>query len=72
MSTVTMIGSPVYEGAVKSEWIDFNQHMNVAYYVLAFDLGIEDRHGTTHPGQCQRAGVPDSLPAAYDERPTTR
>ena len=41
MSTVTMIGSPVYEGAVKSEWIDFNQHMNVAYYVLAFDLGID-------------------------------
>ena len=41
MSTVRMIGSPVYEGAVKSEWIDFNQHMNVAYYVLAFDLGID-------------------------------
>ena len=41
MSAVTMIGSPVCEGAVKSEWIDINQHMNVAYYVLAFDLGID-------------------------------
>ena len=36
-----MIVSPVCEGAVKSEWIDINQHMNVAYYVLAFDLGID-------------------------------
>ncbi|MEM7278404.1 MAG: thioesterase family protein, partial [Pseudomonadota bacterium] len=36
-----------YEGVVVSrqsvlpEWIDFNGHMNVAYYVLAFDLAID-------------------------------
>lgn len=26
---------------VKPEWIDHNGHMNVAYYVLAFDVGID-------------------------------
>ncbi len=26
-----------YESSVKPDWIDFNGHMNVAYYVLAFD-----------------------------------
>ncbi len=38
---------------VRSEWIDYNGHMNVAYYVLAFDhatdafldyLGLDDAH----------------------------
>ena len=27
----------VYETAVKPDWIDHNGHMNVAYFVLAFD-----------------------------------
>ena len=27
---------------VPSEWIDYNGHMNVAYYVKAFDLGLDD------------------------------
>ncbi len=33
------IESPLclYTGAVPPEWIDYNGHMNVAYYVLAFD-----------------------------------
>lgn len=26
---------------VQPEWIDYNQHMNVAYYVLAFDLAVD-------------------------------
>jgi len=29
------------EGRVRPEWIDINGHMNVAYYVLAFDLGVD-------------------------------
>lgn len=29
------------EGAVLPEWIDVNGHMNVAYYVLAFDLCVD-------------------------------
>lgn len=28
-----------YRGRIKPEWIDFNGHMNVGYYVVAFDLG---------------------------------
>ena len=35
------VGMEVCRGAVQPEWIDFNQHMNVAYYVLAFDHGID-------------------------------
>jgi acyl-CoA thioester hydrolase len=27
---------------VRSEWIDYNGHMNMAYYVVAFDLGSDD------------------------------
>lgn len=27
---------------VRPEWIDYNGHMNVAYYLLAFDHGIEE------------------------------
>jgi acyl-CoA thioester hydrolase len=34
-------GIEVYRGRVRPEWIDVNQHMNVAYYVLAFDLGVD-------------------------------
>lgn len=35
------VGRVVYEGRVQPEWIDANKHMNVAYYVLAFDYGID-------------------------------
>ena len=31
-----------YHGTVRSEWIDHNGHMNLAYYVLAFDLATAD------------------------------
>jgi acyl-CoA thioester hydrolase len=33
------IESPLllYNGVVQPEWIDYNNHMNIAYYVLAFD-----------------------------------
>lgn len=34
-------GVTVSTGKVLPEWIDFNGHMNVAYYVLAFDLGVD-------------------------------
>jgi acyl-CoA thioester hydrolase len=37
----TFVGDTVSTGKVLSEWIDFNGHMNVAYYVLAFDLGVD-------------------------------
>lgn len=34
-------GLAVTEGTVLPEWIDVNDHMNVAYYVLAFDRAID-------------------------------
>jgi acyl-CoA thioester hydrolase len=34
-------GIDVYEGNVLPEWIDINGHMNVAYYLLAFDLAVD-------------------------------
>jgi len=34
-------GAEVYRGSVSSDWIDVNRHMNVAYYLLAFDLAVD-------------------------------
>lgn len=45
-----MLGTQVAHGAVLPQWIDVNGHMNVAYYVLAFDLGVDalwDEFGIT-------------------------
>ena len=28
-------------GKVLPEWIDYNGHMNVAYYLVAFDTGLD-------------------------------
>lgn len=41
MSNGEIRGARVAEGVVKPEWIDANDHVNVAYYVLAFDLGVD-------------------------------
>ena len=39
-----MIPTPFAEhrGAVQTSWIDANDHMNVAYYVVAFDKATDD------------------------------
>ena len=45
-----LLGIEVATGTVLPEWIDQNGHMNVAYYVLAFDLAIDalwERIGVT-------------------------
>lgn len=39
-------------GRVRPEWIDYNGHMNVAFYVLAFDLALDvvyERMGIGEP-----------------------
>ena len=36
------LGIEVSRGRVLPEWIDVNEHMNVAYYVLAFDKGVDE------------------------------
>jgi len=35
------LGIKINAGQVLPEWIDINGHMNVAYYVLAFDLAVD-------------------------------
>lgn len=35
-------GIGCYTTTVPIEWLDYNQHMNVAYYSLAFDAAAED------------------------------
>lgn len=36
-----MQGTYISSGVVKPDWIDANNHMNVAWYVLAFDLAVD-------------------------------
>lgn len=31
----------LYRDTVRPEWIDYNGHMNLAYYVVAFDLATD-------------------------------
>ncbi len=41
MPNESFLGVEVCRGHVLPEWIDVNDHMNVAYYVLAFDQGVD-------------------------------
>jgi acyl-CoA thioester hydrolase len=41
MTDTELVGIEVDRGRVQPEWIDVNNHMNVAYYVLAFDLAVD-------------------------------
>ena len=53
MARDDIIGVEVSSGRVLPAWIDVNNHMNVAYYVLAFDQGVDalwDRFGITDWG----------------------
>lgn len=46
-----IVGAEVVRGTVLPEWIDVNNHMNVAYYLLAFDLAVDalwERFGITN------------------------
>ena len=48
----------VHRSAVLPEWIDYNGHLNVAYYLLAFDQALDvllDRIGLTQPYRRQHA-----------------
>ncbi len=41
MTDENFVGTRVVDDVVRGDWIDYNGHMNVAYYVLAFDLAID-------------------------------
>ena len=53
MNSSKFLGSVVTQGEVLPAWIDLNQHMNVAYYVLAFDQAVDalwEQFGITKDG----------------------
>lgn len=58
MTPTAVQGIEVARGVVLPEWIDINNHMNVAYYVLAFDQGVD--HLWT------RFGLTDEYIATHD------
>ncbi len=40
--TIPENGIVVTTATVLPEWLDYNDHMNVAYYIATFDLGIDE------------------------------
>ncbi len=51
---------PQTEGSVLPEWIDNNDHMNLAYYVLLFDLATDTVYDALGIGQAYRAATGNS------------
>ena len=51
--------SPIisYRGKVLPEWIDWNGNMNVAYYVMAFDLATDALFDQLNMGKAYREGT---------------
>lgn len=50
----------LYRTNIPEEWIDYNGHMNVAYYVYAFDRGVDglaQRIGLTEEHREQTGGT---------------
>src|ERR1700677_4780428 len=43
-----------YEDVVRPEWIDSNGHMNLAYYVVVFDLATDRLYATLGIGDAYR------------------
>ena len=54
--------SPIikYEDVVRPEWIDSNGHMNLAYYVVVFDLATDRLYATLGIGDGYREATGNS------------
>ena len=52
---------PPYRASVVPEWIDYNGHMNVAYYVLAFDRATDRLFGYLGIGEAYRRATHHSV-----------
>lgn len=48
---------PQTEGLVRPEWIDNNDHMNLAYYVLLFDVATDTIYNALGIGPAYRAAT---------------
>jgi acyl-CoA thioester hydrolase len=53
-------GKLVHEELVQSSWVDYNGHMNVAYYVLVFDHGTDALFELLNMGPDYRARTKSS------------
>jgi len=51
---------PASEGVVLPEWIDANGHMNLAYYVVLFDLATDAMYDVLGVGQAYRDATGNS------------
>jgi len=51
---------PQTEGQVRPEWIDNNDHMNLAYYVLLFDLATDTIYDALGIGHAYRQATGNS------------
>ena len=49
-----------YEATVLPEWIDSNGHLNLAYYVLVFDLATDKLYATLGIGDAYREATGNS------------
>ena len=49
-----------YEDVVRPEWIDSNGHMNLAYYVVAFDLATDKLYAALGIGDAYREATGNS------------
>jgi acyl-CoA thioester hydrolase len=52
---------PRYETAVRPEWIDYNGHMNMAYYVVVFDKATDVLFDALGCGQAYRRDAGHSM-----------
>jgi acyl-CoA thioester hydrolase len=52
---------PPYRATVVPEWIDYNGHMNVAYYVLAFDRATDRLFDNLGIGEAYRRATRHSV-----------
>lgn len=50
-----MTAKPHFELEVRPEWMDYNGHMNVAYYVLAFDQATDAMYELWDTGEAYLA-----------------
>ncbi|HEX4111088.1 MAG TPA: thioesterase family protein [Stellaceae bacterium] len=55
------IALPHFETAVRPEWIDYNGHMNMAYYVVVFDQATDVLFDTLGVGQAYRRDAGHSM-----------
>jgi acyl-CoA thioester hydrolase len=49
-----------YEDVVRPEWIDSNGHMNLAYYVVVFDLATDKLYAALEIGDAYREATGNS------------